>query len=250
MKRVTILLSLLLLAALLISCSVIPFNLNTKTITPSDNIITENRDVSGFTAVDMSTLGKVTITQGDSESLEITGSDNLVELVKTTVRNGVLIIELPEKINIRATNSEKLLSFDITLKDLTGLNVSGLGTVEMAALETDALKLDMSGAGTISLDQITASNVEVDLSGLGKIVLGGTANSANLNLSGAGSVEAGDLQCQSVDISISGLGGATVWATDTLTGEISGAGGVDYYGNPQVNTNTSGLGKFEALGDK
>jgi hypothetical protein len=69
-------------------------------------------------------------------------------------------------------------------------------------------------------------------------------------LSGAGALEAGNLKCTSADITISGLGGATVWVTDTLTGKISGAGSVSYYGNPQTSFSTSGAGSFKSLGDK
>ena len=71
-----------------------------------------------------------------------------------------------------------------------------------------------------------------------------------IDISGAGSVNAPDLKIQTANITISGLGGATLWVTDQLTGDISGAGSVSYYGTPQTNTNSSGLGKFKSLGSK
>jgi hypothetical protein len=63
-------------------------------------------------------------------------------------------------------------------------------------------------------------------------------------------VEAPDLQIQTANVSVSGLGGATLWVTDELSGEISGAGSVSYYGDPQTNTQSSGIGGFKSLGSK
>ena len=47
-----------------------------------------------------------------------------------------------------------------------------------------------------------------------------------------------------------GLGGATVWATENLNANISGAGNVEYYGNPDVTTKISGLGNVTPKGSK
>jgi hypothetical protein len=63
-------------------CRIVNFDLG-ESITPSNVIISENRDVSGFDAIEFSTFGKVNIMQGDTESLNISGPDNLVPLVST-----------------------------------------------------------------------------------------------------------------------------------------------------------------------
>jgi hypothetical protein len=223
--------SLAILTLILTSCGVVQINPNAKSIMPSDNMISEKRQVSGFTGIQMSTVGKVIITQGDSESLEIKGSDNLVPLIKTTVGNGVLTIRLDENYTINSLNKDDLLIFTLTVKDLNNVTLSGAGTVEMSALTTQSLKLVMSGAGSLSLANLKVDDLDITVSGLGEI-------------------QAGDLQCQSVKITISGLGSATIWATDTLTGNISGGGNVRYYGSPKMDTKTTGFGNFESLGSK
>jgi hypothetical protein len=207
--------------------------------------------VSGFTGIDMSTFGKVVITQGEDESLTIKGSDNVVPLVKTTVRGGVLAIELDENINpLGVNNAEEVLSFNITVKDMSSLALSGLAEVEMGSLSTSTLTLDMSGAGHVQLSELAVQDVEITVSGLGGIEVTGEATHATIDIPGAGEVDAGDLECQTADVTISGLGTATVWVTDELTGTISGAGNVRYYGDPVTNTQSTGLGQFESLGSK
>jgi hypothetical protein len=108
----------------------------------------------------------------------------------------------------------------------------------------------MSGAGQFKLGQISATSVGIDISGLGNVDLAGTATSATINISGAGNANCPDLKLQTANVTIPGLGGATIWVTDQLTGNISGAGSVSYYGSPQTDTQVSGLGKFKPLGNK
>ncbi len=254
MKAYIVFLSILLAAAMLTGCSsLIEFAQKAgdiETIKPSGVIITETREVSGFTAIDMQALGKVTITQGDSESLTVEGSDNIVTLVKTTVKDNTLVIKIEENINFSSINTDDLLTFVITVKDLTDLTVSGLGDIQMDALTTTALKLTMSGAGQLDFQNVTADSLDVVVSGLGSVEIAGKVPQATFEIPGAGEVKAADLECQTANVNISGLGDATLWVTDQLTGAISGGGSVSYYGDPQVTTQTTGLGNFKALGSK
>lgn len=248
MKPMLVFLSILLIT--MIACNLTEFNKDGKSITPSSNIITETREVSGFTGVDMRTIGTVTITQGESESLVIEGSDNLVPLVKTRVVGDVLIIEMDENLNVETLKKENVLIFTITVKDLTSLVVSGLGEVDMNTLTTDSLKLTMSGAGVISFTELSAKDVTINVSGVGNVIVSGTASHLNAEISGAGEINAADLECQTANVEISGLGTAVVWVTDELTGTISGGGSVRYYGDPQTHTTSTGVGRFESLGSK
>jgi hypothetical protein len=257
MKTTTVLLSLCLVVALLSGCCnlgpIIPRIGrigNVGGVRPSGVIVSETRDVSGFTALDMRTLGKVVLTQDDNESLTITGSDNIVSLVTTTVRDGVLTIETSRPINITGTNSNNVLTFDITVQDLAGVTISGLADVEMDALNTSTLAVTMSGAGKVVLSTLSADSVDITVSGLGSVEIGGQVTQQQIEISGAGDVQNGDLECQTANVTISGLGSATVWVTGELTGIISGGGNVRYYGSPQADTQSTGVGKFESLGNK
>ena len=251
MKTSFLLLPLLVAGLLISGCSnlVKTFG-NGKTIIPSNIIISEPRPVNNFTGVDMRTLGKVSISQGDSESLNIKGSDNIVPLIKTTVQNGVLVIEMVENHHITELNNENLLTITIMVKDLSALTLSGASLVEMDSLSTSKLAITMSGAGQARMDHLTADTLSITLSGLGDVEIAGEATQATFNISGAGNINAPELKIQNADITVPGLGAATVWVTGQLTGEISGGGTVSYYGNPQTSTKTSGLGTFKSLGTK
>jgi tellurite resistance-related uncharacterized protein len=249
MKNRIFLTALLFVSLLITSCGLIT-NAGVKVITPSDNFTSENRNVSGFNSIEFSTFGKINIMQGDVESLNISGPDNLIPEISTTVTNNTLIIKTKQNITVTTLDSAHMLTFTIVVKELGSLSVSGAGDVQIETLSTPSLTLSLSGAGRVTQNQLTTDNLNIHLSGVGGININGKATQATIDMSGAGGVEAADLQIQNAKITISGLGGATLWVSDQLTGDISGTGSVSYYGNPQTNTNSTGLGNFKSLGSK
>jgi hypothetical protein len=249
MKTKHLFLSISVLSILFVSCRLFS-NAGVRVITPSDVNVSENRDVSGFNAIDFSTFGKVNIIQGDVESLNVSGPDNLVPEISTTVSNRTLMIKTKDNLTIPTLRSNNPLVFTIVVKDLASLTVSGLGDVQVETLSTPSMAINLSGAGSILQNQITTDNLNITLSGAGGIEISGQASQATIDISGAGSVNAPDLQIQTANVTVSGLGGATLWVTEQLTGQISGAGSVSYYGNPQTSTNSSGVGNFKSLGNK
>jgi hypothetical protein len=239
----------LLPALLLAGCGIVLPASDAKGIVPSDTIISKVYEVSSFTGINMSVIGTITITQGEVDSLTVTGSDNLVPLVKIHVQGDVLFIDM-ENVNVLSMDKENVLNFEITVKDLDNLTVSGFGTAEIAELDTKSLDLVMSGMGAIRVDNLTADSVAVHISGQGGITLAGTSRNIQIEISGAGEVMAADLQCQTADTDLSGVGTATLWVTEKLMGTISGAGSVRYYGEPKTTINSTGAGQFESLGSK
>ena len=249
MKTKTVLSFILLLSILSASCNLLT-NAGVKVIAPSNNIISENRAVSGFKGIEFSTFGKVNIIQSDKESLNINGPDNLVSEISTSVNNGILVIKNKENFTVSSLNQKDILTFTIGFKELTSLNVSGAGDVQVETLSTTSMDVNMSGAGNVVMNQLTTGNFSINISGLGGLEVTGSATQATIDISGAGNVNAPDFKVHTANVTISGLGGATVWVTDSLTGDISGAGSVSYYGNPQTSTKATGLGTFKSLGSK
>ena len=251
MKKHLSLLSLIALSLLLTGCGgIFNFIRTGKTIRASNTLMSETREISGFTGIDMRTVGRVVISQGETESLALRGPDNVVPLIETYVRNGVLVIDMEEDIFVKDLHDSKVLTITIGVKDLSALTLSGAADVTMDGLTASRLKLEISGAGRIAFTGLSVDSLSLTLSGAGDVELEGSADTAVIVISGAGNVQAPDLKIRTADVSLPGFGSATVWVTETLTGSISGAGNVEYYGNPHTDFKTSGLGVFKSLGSK
>lgn len=212
----------------------------------SGRAVTETRAVSGFDSVEFSFFGDMTITQGDEESLTISGDDNIVPLIKTEVEDGVLKI-YADGVNI--SRPVMPLRFELKVKDLSGLQLAGAGSITTEKLSTARLAASVTGAGALRIDDLTADALDVKLTGVGDTNVTGTVDRQQVLVSGAGSYFGEDLRSGVAQVTISGLGSARLWATEALDVSISGAGSVEYKGNPQVTQLISGLGTVTAMGE-
>lgn len=189
----------------------------------SGNVKTETRNVSGFSGVSLSGAGALNIAQTGSESLSITAEDNILPLITTQVVNNKLEIGYQSGTTFQPS---KPVIFNLTVKTLDALDISGAGNVTATGITATALTINLSGAGNISIS--------------------GTAQSQDVSLSGAGSYSARDLTSQNATVHLSGVGKATVTVSGTLDATVSGAGNVTYYGNPaSVKQNISGVGSIK-----
>jgi hypothetical protein len=216
----------------------------------SGHVTTQTRDVSGFTGVSMTWQGDLSITQGDTEGLSIEAEDNILPLIITNVQGGKLIIGLKEGFTGGVVVPTKPVKYNLQVKNLNSIDVSGAGTVTAASLKSDNLKLSSSGAANMNLQQINATSLSTDTSGAGNLTLAGQVQTQDISISGFGNYNAGDLQSDSATLELSGTGSATVWAAKSLSVKISGAGNVSYYGSPQVTQTLSGVGSVKSLGNK
>jgi hypothetical protein len=228
-----------------IACSVSIGNIGSRTIRGSGVVETEQRDVSGYSKVELSGIGRLVIEVGENESLTIEAEDNLMEYIETDVRGSTLQIGIQERISI---NPSKPIIYYLTVRQLEAINVSGAGSVEAPDLEADRFSVDISGAGGVKIDRLVAARLDVNISGLGDMTInGGQVDQQDVNISGSGNHETRDMESAEADISLSGLGNATVWVTEYLKVGISGAGSVRYAGNPTVDSNVSGLGSLRKI---
>ena len=232
----------------------------------SGNLITEDREVSDFDRVELIGVGELTLTQGGSESLTIEAEDNVMPQIKSEVRNDTLVIGLESDLLDRIEPT-KPIKFDLTVKELKGLSLSGSGNINSANLNTEDLDLTLSGSGDIkianlaaedvefalsgsgelAIDTFSAEKVEATLSGSGQVELAGQVSEQKIAISGSGEYRAAELESQEAEIEVSGSGDVTVWANERLDVEMNGSGDVDYIGAATVTEDISGSGSVTRL---
>jgi Putative auto-transporter adhesin, head GIN domain len=192
----------------------------TPSIPPgSGRVVSESRNVSGFTGVDLEGIGELIIEQTGVESLTIQAEDNILPLLTSEVSNGILRLGTRNNANIVA---HEPIIYRLSVKSLDSITASGAGDVTASRLQTATLTVSISGSGNV-----TAS---------------GMADAQDVVISGAGTYTAEDLASQKAKITIPGSGDAVVRVSDTLDVTISGAGSITYIGNPTVNQQISGAG--------
>ena len=241
MKRLLILISTMLILFAFSGCG-----FQGEVIRGSGVIITEQRDVSGFTEVDISVALDITIEQTGEESLEIIGDDNILALIKTEVVGDRLKIYLKDKVLIHLSPTEEIVA-RLTVKDLSGIDLSGSGEIVANDLSAAALDIDISGSAEVMMTNLDVDELGIDISGSGEFKLSGRADTQLIDINGSGDYNAKDLVSAKCAISIAGSGDAIVNVTDFLTISVAGSGDVKYIGDPEIDQRITGSGSVTKL---
>lgn len=215
----------------------------------SGNLISQTREVSDFTAIELDYPAQVTVTQGNTVSVKIEAEDNLLPGLQTSVRGDTLEIfyRVEDGERIRPTKAVKIT---IVVKDLKEVDFGSAGELTLNGIETDSLDISLSGAGSLKVNDLVAERFAVNLSGAGSMSATGEADDFRLDISGFGSFSGKDLHTMTANVNMSGAGSATLWVEDELEANVSGVGSVNYYGSPSVSKNVSGVGGVSKSGDK
>jgi len=209
-----VLLSLMLLA----SCS-------SSKVTGNGKITTKTRDVPAFSQIKVSGAYRLLVMVGGSRSVRVTTDSNILPLVMTTVKDGLLTIANQKG---RTFKVSKLVTVRVVVPTLT--------------------KITASGMNRIMATRITGGDFTFSTSGSVQAKLTGKASKVSLDISGAGNIDAKSLTAQDVDVALTGSGNILVNATKKLDTKITGNGNIKYVGDPsKVDQTIMGSGKIERL---
>lgn len=183
------------------------FSMNFGGVKGSGNLEKETRGLSGFDAVDVGGVFQVEITTQQEFAIEVEADDNLLTLIKTEVRDGVLVIDSERKLS-----PSKPIRIRIFAPDINRLDVSGAASVTLRDIKNSAFKLDASGASKVNLD--------------------GETTELLIEVSGATKVDAENLTAQNASVDANGASSVTVKVTGDLRTDASGASKIFYTGSP------------------
>jgi hypothetical protein len=193
---------------------------NEATIHGSGKVVTDNRPLTGFSAISAGGAIDLTVSTGKDFSVQVVTDDNILPYVETSVKGSELEIGM----------KEHFWFSDAKVKV----------TVTLPKLESIAL----AGASHGKVDGVNAQAFQIEVSGASKLVVAGTASKANCEVSGASSLVAKDLLADNVSIESSGASHARVYAGCSITADASGASKIIYFGNPKsISQDVSGASK-------
>jgi hypothetical protein len=218
----------------------------------STNVASETREIKDVKRVLLKEYGHLYISLGETESLRIEGEQDVISTVRTFIREGELVLDIDagwfDKTWSAVTSAVegRVLKYHLMVRSLDGIFVQGAATVKMQGLKTESLYLTLKGAGEIVIGGLESGLTDIDLPGAGRISLAGKSDRLSVSMKGAGSFDGAQLETREAKVVLRGVGKATVWATAQLDATVEGIGAIDYYGNPVVRQNVSGLGKVNA----
>jgi len=192
-----------------------------KDIQGNGDVISEHRKVDAFQEIELNGNIHFSISKG-KPALTVKGDSNLLQYVKTENINGFLKVTVKERVNPLS-----ILKVSIRTSELVSLKLNGSSKGKIRGIDEDRFTINLSGASNISIT--------------GKI------RDFALNISGAGILKAKKCEIERCSVVISGAGNAIVNVSEDLKVNISGAGRLSYFGDPQIDKKISGLGTIKQL---
>ncbi len=190
----------------------------------------ENREVSGFSRIEVGGAFNVYLSAGSSEAVRIEADEDDLGNIITEVRGNTLEVKAR-----RGVNNVKGDVY-ITYKSIDELHCSGASAVTTEnPIKTSDFELHCSGASEIEL-ALEVDDLEIHASGASQIELSGKAINQEIHLSGAGTLDAFELEGENAEVSASGAGKIRINVNGTLNVRASGATSVRYRGNPDVES--------------
>jgi hypothetical protein len=208
----------------------------------------ETQALAPFKRIEISGSARVTLVQDTNGPLVATVPPDTSASVHVRVQNGTLIIESVEGARwwgqlFRGASATPQIT--IHFKDLEAIDVSGGVRITAKEIRVPALSVEGSGGTTIQFEDLRATRLSVSGSGALKAELGGEVTEQSVSLSGAADFQAAKLISDNASVDVSGAGKVVVNARKKLQARISGAGVVEYLGDPVVQQSISGVGRVK-----
>lgn len=208
--------------------------------------VTNTRTVPNFDGVSLSLDADIEILYDSVCRLEISGQQNIINLITTDVANAVMEVDLKRHTTL---GRHEQVTVKLFMPRLGSVDISGSGNVRSNGVDCESVSARISGSGDINFNGSIANSLDAHISGSGNMSFNSNSSclNAKYSISGSGGINAEWLKADYVDAKISGSGDLKIDAEKQLDVKISGSGDVSYRGNAAVSASISGSGKLRRL---
>jgi len=209
---------------------------------------TERRVVAGFTKIEVDGQADVVLAPGPAEALVIEAPRRQLAHVRAEVRDGTLVIATDDTrrwwtgLLGRGPRTPRIT---VTFRELDTLRANGTVKIRADRLQADRMVITVTGAAALKIADLAVDELVIAGAGAVKADLAGRATTQKVTISGAGDYRAADLASEHASVTVSGAGRVVVNAAKTLKVGLSGAGSVEYIGDPEVTQQVSGAGRVK-----
>ena len=194
---------------------------------------TQTRNAENFDGIKVSTGIDLYLSMGNSEEVKIVADEDIIDDIKTEVKDGTLHI-YTKKNNWFNWGNNKPRKAYVTVTELTRLYASsGSDVVSENTLEGDRLEVKTSSGSDVKIDVII-KNLSVDASSGSDAKLSGKSKTFEAEASSGSDIKAQNLEAKIGKLRASSGSDISVTITDELYAKASSGADIRYYGNPQI----------------
>lgn len=243
--------------------------------TYAEEMVARSYDIKNVSEVVVSGGGRIQIIQGETESLRVEATTDVIDRVSVDLSGNKL------SLSVKGTSGKGFSLFDLfshhrddalyilQLKQLTylglsgasratlsnwngknmAINSSGAGEVNFANLKVDDLFVELTGASNAHLQSLTTTKLKFELSGAANVDIKSESQTKFLQVgaSGASNFRGKLLTVAQADVGASGASNIELHATEFLKANASGASNIRYLGQPRLDSGASGASHVNSM---
>jgi hypothetical protein len=219
-------------AVLILLSAVLLFACSREQIHPAGSIIQRERNLTGFSAIEVNSGMELVLKQDSSEKVVIETYENIQNIILSEKIGNLLVFKLPPNTNIQ--RDAKIRIF-VSVKNLTALKATGGSRISsQTVLKFPSLIADISGGGGFSA-LYECNSMSMNLSGGSYFrATGGAAKDLNLIASGGSNFDAFDFSCDNFTCDASGGSRVNITVNSSLRVKASGGSEINYRGSGNV----------------
>lgn len=199
----------------------------------------KNVSIKNVSSVTVSSGIDLYLTQGNSESLDIKSSEDLLKNVVVEQNGGNLTIKVKDGLNWGNMFRNQSIKAYLNFKTLNALTASGGSDVySQNQIKADKFSIRSSGGSDVKL-KLVCTDIQIQSSGGSDVKLTGKAENMVLQTSGGSDVNAYEFPVAYAKVSASGGSDANVNVTKGLEAGASGGSDVHYKGNASLKKTSS-----------
>ena len=200
------------------------------TVLASDE--TQNRNVRDFNAIKVSTGIDLYLSMGNEESVKIVAEDDIIDNIKTEVKNGVLHIYMKQNNSWFNWSGNKTRKAYVSVKELVALDASSGSDVETEnTLEGDELEVKASSGSDVKL-ALHVKNFSIETSSGSDAQLSGRVKYLTADASSGSDIDASDLESVVCHAKASSGSDISLTVTEEIHAKASSGADIVYYGKP------------------
>lgn len=218
-----------------------------KKIKGNGKIITIERSVGAYDEIASAGWFDVILVSGKEGEITLKGEENLLEYIKTEVKDGKLVIKKEKGVNLQSSGWKNGMEITIPVEEINAVSFAGSGDLmSKTTLKSDDLKASLAGSGDVTLS-VDVSEFKASLSGSGDMIFEGNTDNFVVSVAGSGDIAAFDLTANHVEANVAGSAKIEITANQSIKARVSGSGDIVYKGNPsKIDSKSSGAGDISS----
>ncbi|MEZ5739509.1 MAG: DUF2807 domain-containing protein [Burkholderiaceae bacterium] len=203
---------------------------------------TRELPLAAFDRIATDVPAQIRVVSSQSAGITMTGEKKVLDALSAKVVDGQL-----QLVATGSYQTKEKLSIEIRTGPVRVLHLGGGAIVSFAAATAKGLEATLGGAAQLTLESLNLETLGLDIKGSAGVVAAGKGQSLTLKVVDAARFDGEQLPVQRASVAVSGSANALVRAERELRATADDAGTIEYLGNPELLSKTSGVGSIQKI---